>query len=68
MVLFLEVAPSAQGAGQILLVSAVARTAMPSQKKTAELASRAVTNQHTDLLNAGVKEIPQALRVCDSGI
>ncbi|KAF6099787.1 hypothetical protein HJG60_011519 [Phyllostomus discolor] len=58
MVLFLEVAPSAQGAGWILLVSAVARTAMPSQRKTAELACRVVTNQHADLLNAGAKEIP----------
>lgn len=44
MVLFLEVAPSVQGAGWILFVSAVAGTAMPSQRKTAELAGGVVTN------------------------
>lgn len=44
MVLFLEVAPSVQGAGWILFVSTVARTAMPSQRNTAELAGGVVTN------------------------
>lgn len=32
--LFLDVAPSVQGAGRILFISAVARTAMPSQGKS----------------------------------
>lgn len=39
---------------------------MPSQGKTAELAGGLVTHQHASLLDAGAKEIPQALRAWDS--
>lgn len=41
---------------------------MPSQGKTAELAGGAVTNWHASLLDAGAKEILQALGTWKFGI
>lgn len=41
---------------------------MPSQGKTAELAGGAVTNRHASLLDAGAKEILQALGTWKFGI
>lgn len=66
--LFLEVAPSVQGGKWILFVSAVARTAMPSQGKTAELGDVLVTHQPAGLLDEGAKNIPYALGAWEPAI